>query len=122
MVSHADWCFDKMTAGLSGKCSIPSTLWSILQVNRSQNVMKRAQRPMNLIRGITGKTLLIIANGLNSMAEITIPAKNNNDLAQIMLAILPKELLGYNQQYSRAIVFPGHSLGSQRKLKDWNTQ
>ncbi len=122
MVSHADWCFDRITAGLFVKCSIPSTLWSILQVNRSQNVTKRAQRPMNLIRGITGKTLLIIANGLNSMAEITIPAKNNNDLAQIMLAILPKELLGYNQQYSRAIVFAGHSLGSQRKLKDWNTQ
>ena len=122
MVSQADWCFDKMTAGLLGKYSIPSTLWSILQVTRSQNVTKRAHRPINLILGITGRNLLIIANGLNAMAEITIPAKNNNELAQIMLAMLTKEIVAYHQQYTWAIPSAGHSLGSQRKPKDWNTR
>tara|TARA_B100000686_G_scaffold355270_1_gene471840 strand:- start:14407 stop:14568 length:162 start_codon:yes stop_codon:yes gene_type:complete len=47
--------------------------------------MNFAQRLIKRILGMIGKKPLIIAKGLNIIAEITIPRKNNSDLSQIAL-------------------------------------
>jgi hypothetical protein len=54
----------------------------MLQVIRSQNVMNLAHIAINLILGNIGNNLPITASGLNNIAEINIPVKNNNDRAQ----------------------------------------
>ena len=50
--------------------------------------MNFAHKPIKRILGMMGKTPLMITKGLNTMAEATMPRKNNRDLTQMVLGSL----------------------------------
>ena len=46
IVSHADWCLERITAGRAGRCSRPSTRQSMPTIIRASQIMSRDQPEM----------------------------------------------------------------------------